>query len=176
MKTRLIHSYSDDVKIFDFDKNDILNLISNKPSAYAVLKGNSRYQDIEGVVVFYQGFNEVVVAMEIKNLPDEEGQCAINKYAIHIHEGGECRDEAYNSFNSAGGHYNPDNCRHPAHAGDMPTIISNNGNAFMAFLTNRFNVEEILGRTVILHKTFDDMISDPDGNAGERIACGVVVK
>ena len=176
MKPRFIHSYSDDVVTFDFDKNDILSLISGKPSAYAVLKGGDKYPEIEGVVAFYQGFNEVIVAVEVKNLPDTQGQCAVNKYAIHIHNGGSCRDNSDIPFESAGGHYNPNDCRHPAHAGDLPTLISNNGNAFMAFLTNRFNVKDIIGKTVIIHKNFDDMMTDPDGNSGERIACGVIVK
>ena len=176
MKTRFIHSYSDDVKIFDFDKNDILNLISEKPTAYAVIKGGIEYPDIEGVVAFYQGFNEVIVAIEVKNLPDRFDQCAINKYAIHIHSGRKCDESVKPPFESAGEHYNPNGCDHPAHAGDLPNLISNNGNAFMAFLTNRFRVSDIIGRTIIIHKNFDDMSMEPSGNSGERIACGVIVK
>ena len=175
MKTRFIHSYSDDVEVFDFDKNDILRLISGKPSAYAIIKGGEKFPDIEGVVAFYQGFNEVIVALEVKNLPDSKEPCAINKFAIHIHEGGGC-ESGRSPFSYAGGHFNPQNCKHPAHAGDMPTLISNNGNAFMAFLTNRFSVKQIIGRTVIIHIAPDDMTTDPSGNSGERIACGVIVK
>ena len=175
MKTRFIHSYSDDVEVFDFDKNDILRLISGKPSAYAVIKGGERFPDIEGVVAFYQGFNEVVVALEIKNLPDSKAPCSINKFAIHIHEGDNCKS-GESPFSNAGGHFNPQNCKHPAHAGDMPNLISNKGNAFMAFLTNRFSVKQIIGRTVIIHIAPDDMRSEPSGNSGERIACGVIVK
>lgn len=174
MKTRFIHSYSDDVEVFDFDKNDILRLISGKPSAYAVIRGGERFPDIEGVVAFYQGVSEVIVAIEVKNLPDKKDLCAINKFAIHIHEGGDCKS-GDSPFSSAGGHFNPQNCDHPAHAGDMPSLISNNGSAFMAFLTNRFSVKQIIGKTVIIHILSDDVTS-VSGSFGERIACGVIVK
>ena len=50
-----------------------------------------------------------------------------------------------------------------------------NGYAFSAFLTDRFTVKEIVGRTVIMHSSPDDFTSQPSGNAGEKIACGEIV-
>ena len=44
----------------------------------------------------------------------------------------------------------------------------------MTFLTNRFRVEEILGKTVIIHDSPDDFTSQPAGNAGKKIACGMI--
>ena len=58
----------------------------------------------------------------------------------------------------------------------MPPLFSNRGYALQAFLTDRFTVGEILGRTVIIHDGTDDFTSQPAGNAGARIACGVIRK
>ena len=58
----------------------------------------------------------------------------------------------------------------------MPPLFSNDGYALQAFLTDRFTVRDIIGRTVILHDEVDDFTSQPAGNAGERIACGVIRK
>ena len=58
----------------------------------------------------------------------------------------------------------------------MPPLIANNGYAIQAFLTDRFTVREILGKTVIIHDSADDFTSQPAGNAGARIACGVIRK
>lgn len=71
-------------------------------------------------------------------------------------------------------HYNPDNCQHLYHAGDMPPLFGVDGSAVLLFLTNRFSVEEIIGRTVIIHARPDDFMTQPSGNSGEKIACGVI--
>ena len=71
-------------------------------------------------------------------------------------------------------HYNPDNCEHPYHAGDMPPIFGNNGYAFSIFLTNRFCTDEIIGKTVIIHLQPDDFHSQPSGDSGAKIACGEI--
>ena len=87
-----------------------------------------------------------------------------------------CTGTADDPFADALTHYNPQCCPHPAHAGDMPPLIANNGYAIQAFLTDRFTVREILGKTVIIHDSADDFSSQPAGNAGARIACGVIRK
>ena len=56
-------------------------------------------------------------------------------------------------FADAKGHYNPNNCAHPYHAGDLPPVFSNKGSAFNAVLTNRFHVREVLGRVVTVSYT-----------------------
>ena len=73
-------------------------------------------------------------------------------------------------------HFNPSDCPHPYHAGDFPQLLSNGGFAYLQFITERINVEEIIGRTVIIHYGSDDFVSQPSGNAGEKIACGVIEK
>ena len=83
-----------------------------------------------------------------------------------------CRGNDEDAFASVAGHYNPEKCEHPYHAGDMPPLFANHGHAFSIFLTDNFYVEEVVGRTVILHSGADDFTSQPAGNAGKKIACG----
>lgn len=71
-------------------------------------------------------------------------------------------------------HYDPGSCEHPHHAGDLPPLFGNNGFALCAFLTNRFSVDEVVGRTVIIHDRPDDFTTQPSGNSGMKIACGVI--
>ena len=71
-------------------------------------------------------------------------------------------------------HYDPDGCEHPCHAGDLPPLFGNDGYALSLFLTNRFSVEEVTGRVVIIHSHPDDLTTGPSGNSGEKIACGVI--
>lgn len=66
------------------------------------------------------------------------------------------------------------NVSHPSHAGDLPPLLGNNGYAWSAFLTKRFTIEEILGKSVVIHAMRDDFTSQPSGNSGEKIGCGVI--
>ena len=93
---------------------------------------------------------------------------------MHIHEGAECYGNNHDPFADAGMHYNPYDCAHPYHAGDLPPLFSAHGIAWEAVLTDRFTVEEIIDRTVIIHAMPDDFKSQPSGNSGEKIACGVI--
>ena len=88
----------------------------------------------------------------------------------------ECSGSQEDPFANAGMHYNPDNCQHPYHAGAMPPLFGVDGAALLLFLTNRFSVQEIIGRTVIIHARPDDFMTQPSGNSGEKIACGVIRK
>ena len=58
----------------------------------------------------------------------------------------------------------------------MPPLFSNKGYAFMIFLTDRFKVDEIIGKTVIIHSMPDDFKTQPSGDSGMKIACGVIEK
>lgn len=79
-------------------------------------------------------------------------------------------------FPHSGSHYNPNDCPHPYHAGDLPPLFGANGFAFSVFLTDRFTVHEIIGKTVIVHASPDDFQTQPSGNAGEKIACGEITE
>ena len=63
---------------------------------------------------------------------------------------------------------------HPQHAGDMPSLLANDGNAFLIFYTDRFHPEDVIGRAVIIHAHSDDMTTQPSGNSGAMIACGEI--
>ena len=145
-----------------------------RPNAWAVLAGSAAYPNISGVVRFYQMRNGVLVAAEASGLPVDTEPCGKNILAFHIHSGGQCTGNGTDPFADAMTHYNPGGCPHPAHAGDMPPLFVNQGYAFQAFLTGRFTVREIVGKTVIIHSSTDDFTTQPSGNAGIKIACGQI--
>lgn len=123
---------------------------------------------------FYQTRSGVVVYAEIRGLPHGASACRQRIFGFHIHEGASCTGNAADLFADVGPHDNPDGCRHPHHAGDLPPLFGNDGFALMAFLTDRFSVREILGKTVIVHDKPDDFTSPSAGNAGDKIACGLI--
>ncbi|MBP3342443.1 MAG: superoxide dismutase family protein, partial [Peptococcaceae bacterium] len=60
------------------------------------------------------------------------------------------------------------------HAGDLIPLLSVGGKAWSSFYTGRFYPEDIIGRTVVIHNMPDDFRSQPAGDSGEKIACGVI--
>lgn len=155
---------------------DYAAVLSRRPDAVAEIYGSDEHPAIRGRVSFYRVKCSVLAAAEISGLPADESGCGRRIFALHIHEGGMCTGNKADPFADVGTHYNPDNSPHPYHAGDMPPLFGNNGYAFSAFLTDRFSVEEILGRTVIIHGGTDDFSTQPSGNAGSKIACGRIEK
>jgi Cu-Zn family superoxide dismutase len=139
------------------------------PDAVAHICGGPLAPDIHGVVEFYNKRPGVLVVARIHGLPDTN---PTGFFALHIHEGKSCRGRA---FATTGGHYNPASRQHPMHAGDLPPLLRCDDQAYLQVLTNRFTLEEILGRTVVIHSRPDDFRSQPSGDAGEKIACGVIM-
>lgn len=143
--------------------------------AMAVVKGNSDFPDINGTVTFVQKKNGVLVTASISGLPKGSAEsCSDRIFGLHIHEGNSCTGNAQDPFANAKTHYNPYGCAHPFHAGDLPPLFENDGYAYLSVLTNRFSISEIIGRTVIIHDMPDDFTSQPSGNSGTKIACGVI--
>lgn len=137
-----------------------------------MVKGSQEYPDLYGMVSFYQAASGVLVMVQVHGLPQGSGNCPTNIFGFHIHEGNACTGNEEDPFADAGGHYNPRGCPHPAHAGDLPPLFGNRGYAFMTVFTDRFSVDEVIGRTVIIHAAPDDFTTQPAGNSGARIACG----
>lgn len=141
--------------------------MQNQGKAFAHISGGREHECLSGKIEFYQSKDGVWVIANVKGLPKND----TGFFALHIHEGANCSGE---NFSGTGSHYNPYNTSHPLHSGDLPPLLSNNGNAYMAVKTNRFTVNEIIGKTVVIHMDFDDFTSQPAGNAGDKIACGVI--
>lgn len=140
---------------------------STYPRAFAKIRGANEYQQLGGIVRFFPRNGGVIVEADIFGLPRTE----TNFFAFHIHEGGNC---AGIGFPNTGGHYNPGRTLHPNHAGDLPPLLSNHGIAYMKVFTDRFGIAEIIGKTVMIHSHPDDFHTQPSGNAGSKIGCGVI--
>lgn len=136
-------------------------------NATAELQGEGSHWKLRGIVRFLQRGDGVLVEAEIYGLPKTE----TGFFAFHIHEGKDCGGDG---FPNTGGHFNPGGAAHPNHAGDLPPLLSDHGKAYMKVLTGRFHVEEIIGKTVIIHENPDDFHTQPSGNAGVKIACGII--
>lgn len=150
------------------------NIVNRPPEAQALLKGGPNFPNINGIVFLYQLSTGVLLMAEVQGLPQGTAACASNVFGFHIHEGNSCTGNAQDPFANAGAHYNPHNCPHPAHAGDLPPLFGNKGYAFLAFFTDRFAVSEVIGRTIIVHMLPDDFTTQPSGNSGAKIACGQI--
>ena len=133
-------------------------------TAVAYVRGSGAYPDIRGCVRFRQMDGGVLVTAEIRGLPGDDGI-----FAFHIHSG-----TGEGSFACVGGHYDPADRPHPYHAGDLPPLFGNRGYAYLSVFTNRFTVDEVIGRAVVIHAKPDDFTTQPSGNSGERIACGEI--
>ena len=131
-----------------------------------------------GVVELTQTPGGVLIKLSLKGMPAGER-------AFHIHDVGKCEAPA---FESAGPHFNPDNKRHgilsgEAHAGDMPNLhIPSDGTLEVEVVNTAVTLDKGKpnsvfhpgGTSAVIHAGKDDYKSDPAGNAGDRIACGVI--
>lgn len=154
---------------------DIYSVFRRRANAAAFIKGSEQYPDIRGRVLFYQLHGGVIVRTDVINLPKIPEECSSPIFAFHIHSGDRCAGNRKDLFADAGMHYNPNDCPHPYHAGDLPPLFSADGRALSLCLSDRFTVHEIIGKTVIIHSSPDDFTTQPSGNAGEKIACGVIM-
>lgn len=140
------------------------------PDAVAQIHGGMEAPQLSGCVHFYQESGCVLIVAQISGLPMES---ETGFFGFHIHEGDRCSGT---DFSGTGSHYNPTDRLHPKHAGDLPPLLAYQGNVYWSIKTDRFSIKDIIGRTVVIHSDPDDFHSQPAGNAGKKIACGVIRK
>lgn len=144
------------------------------PTAQAIIQGGKGYPLIMGCVCFFDVPGGTWVCARVTGLPEYKSMTdsaePLGPFGFHIHQNGCCEGD----FSCAGEHYNPYNQPHGNHAGDLPVLFSENGLARLCFFTNRFKPTDVIGRSVIIHENPDDFRSQPSGNSGKRIACGII--
>ena len=120
---------------------------------------------------------ELTISLKLKNLP-------FGEHAVHIHANPVCDAP---DFKGAGDHFNPEMKQHGMenpmghHAGDLPKNVSvgEDHNGEITYKVNYLTLaagapNSVLGHSIMIHEKADDMKTDPTGNAGNRIACGVI--
>ena len=140
------------------------------PDAVAKIRGGMEVPKLSGCIRFYQQKGCVLIVAEIFGLPREN---ETGFFGFHIHQGESCSGT---DFSRTGSHYNPADQVHPKHAGDLPPLMCCRGNAYLTVKTDQFTVHDIIGKTVVIHSDPDDFHTQPAGNAGKKIACGVICK
>ncbi|MGI6011676.1 MAG: superoxide dismutase family protein [Ruminococcus sp.] len=154
---------------------EILSSLLRMPlQAQALIHGSQTHPDLTGNVYFYPLWNGTFIIAEIENLPLSSQICDGKIFGFHIHAGSQCLDNGDGPFGTTGSHFNPDNCLHPSHAGDLPPLFADEGYALSMFYTGRFYPEEVIGKTAVIHDMPDDFTSQPSGNSGAKIACGEI--
>lgn len=144
--------------------------LQSLPAATAKIYGGQDFPDINGTVRFYNTlFDGIIIEAEIAGLPAADGN-AHRFLGFHIHENGDCSD----NFENTGNHFNPSSSQHPLHSGDLPPLLNNNGYAYTMFYDDFLSISGIIGRSVVIHSMRDDFSSQPSGDSGSKIACGVI--
>jgi len=146
-------------------------------AAIAVLK-NATGQEVGSARLIQQG-HDIAVSITVSSL-------APGLHGTHVHMTGSCIAP---DFKSAAGHWNPKSTQHGmhnplgAHAGDMPNMdVGSDGTGMLRFSISNARISggetallDVDGAAIVIHAGPDDMMSDPAGNAGQRVACGVIM-
>jgi superoxide dismutase, Cu-Zn family len=154
-------------------------------SAQASMKGKTAHADLQdakgqkvGTASFWEMKEGVKISLKVSGL-------APGTHALHIHNVGTCEAP---DFKSAGPHFNPDGKKHGdknpdgPHAGDLPNfVVGKNGRSKFSTVATHVTMDDGAnslfhpgGTALVVHAKADDEMTDPAGNAGDRIACGVI--
>jgi Cu-Zn family superoxide dismutase len=141
-----------------------------EPASGSNVTGEANFTEEEGTILF---------KLSVENLTPGE-------HAVHLHEKGDCSAE---DASSAGGHWNPTMKPHGKresggsfHKGDIANMnVGNDGKGSLELSIEGWSIggadsTNIVGKSVIIHEKADDFTSQPSGNAGGRISCGVIKK
>lgn len=138
-----------------------------QPNPQSPVQGSLQFSEVRGIV----SVSGTITGLK-PNAP----------HAFHVHEKGDCSKP---DFTSAGSHFNPTGQPHGAHGsgkhhlGDMPPLMADaSGKATVSFNSESLALRgpnTIIGKAVIVHRDPDDVTAQPVGNAGPRLACGVIV-
>jgi Cu-Zn family superoxide dismutase len=150
---------------------------SSGKQAHADLEAKSGSK-VAGQVDFAENGEKTRVSVKVSGLKPN------SQHGFHVHEKGDCSSA---DALTAGGHFNPDGNPHShageakRHAGDLVNLVADDrGNSTASFEVDTIRVDDgkygILNRAVVVHANPDDYVSQPVGNAGGRIACGLVKK
>lgn len=146
----------------------------SEPGAKATLEAKSG-STVGGWATFTEVPGGVKVVVHVEKAPP-------GTHGLHIHEKGDCSDP---EAKAAGGHFNPTAMDHAGpmdekhHAGDLGNIeVKADGTGHLEITSKMLTVKEgpnsVVGRSVIFHEKADDLKTQPTGNAGGRLACGVI--
>ena len=153
--------------------------VPSTPSAKQAIAtiGPTSDSSVTGMAVFTQNGDQITLTIEIQN-------ASPGIHAVHIHENGDCSAP---DGTSAGGHWNPTDVAHGKwgegefHLGDIGNItVGEDGTGSIELTTDLWEIGtgsdiDVVGKGIIVHADADDFISQPSGNAGARIGCGVIV-
>jgi Cu-Zn family superoxide dismutase len=147
---------------------------AGEPTKAIAVLHPTKGSNVEGVVTFTKTGGEVKIVAEVSGLTP-------GNHGFHIHEFGDCSSP---DGKAAGGHFNPTNNPHAGHddaqrhEGDMGNLEADASGKAHLELTDKMMTmsgeNSIIGRGVIVHEKADDLKSQPVGNAGGRVACGVI--
>jgi len=159
----------------DMNNKDMPKKVDSKAMHPAIcILSPAQGNKVTGIVKFTQVSGGVKIVADLQGLTK-------GKHGFHIHDFGDCSSP---DLKSAGDHFNPSSMNHGSpmdamrHEGDMGNVEADaTGNAHLEYVDKTLSFEgdaSIIGRSVVVHQNEDDLKTQPSGNAGARIACGVI--